>query len=150
MDWSKFREAKVPSKNDAMPQWAKELTMRVIEENSRRKVPPIAWCKTNGCNSSGYTQMYSQKSGSMKYSFILIRVGSDEQDQKLVLLHELSHWMCSRKEHHSKKFWRLAFDMYDRYGVDKQYAIKRESHYKKKAVMVIAERSNSEGGELHE
>ena len=145
---SLYKYAKVPSKNPDMPTWAKELAIQAVEENSRRKVPPIAWRKSSiGC-SSGKARMYSQKSGFMKYSFILIRAGSSEQDQKLVLLHELAHWMCSRKEHHSMKFWRLAFDLYAKYGVDSEYAKQRESSYKKKATFVIAERSNvSEGGE---
>jgi predicted metal-dependent hydrolase len=132
--------SQVPSKNKDMPEWAKELTERVVKENSRRKVPPIAWRKVSRSCSSGKARMYSQKSGYMKYSCILIRAGTSEQDQKLVLLHELAHWMCSRGERHSMKFWRLAFDLYAKYGVDSEYAKKRESDYKKKATFVIAER----------
>ena len=38
-------------------------------------------------------------------------LGTDEHEQKQVLLHELAHWLGRRKWHHNKKFWLLLKDL---------------------------------------
>lgn len=72
------------------------------------------------------------------YGEVCVRAGSSEQDQKLVLLHELSHHLvgrtpAGRRQGHSMKFWKLAFELYENYGVDMDYAFNREKGYKAKA-----------------
>lgn len=82
-----------------------------------------------------------------------LTAGTDVTDQKLVLLHELGHWLGFRgiggAKHHNDAFWALAFDLYERFGpaqgfgdpaFDMAYAHDRERDYRKGAVKEAARR----------
>lgn len=69
---------------------------------------------------------------------VAVSAGTSEQDAKLVLLHELAHWVCTRGKAvgHTVRFWKMAYELYDRYGVDMKYAFEREKDYKQTAISV--------------
>lgn len=130
------------------PEWATELFTEVCKDYNRGLPSLFTWHEANRNGSSGWTRaawgkrMVKQKSGKWKavnwYGEIKVIAGKDEQDQKLVLLHEIAHHLngknkAHRGEGHTMKFWKLAFELYDKYGVDMDYAYKREKGYKAKA-----------------
>lgn len=56
----------------------------------------------------------------------------------MVVLHELAHWITEEKEHHSVKFFRQAFKLYDEYEISKSHYLKREIDYKQRAASKAA------------
>jgi predicted metal-dependent hydrolase len=69
---------------------------------------------------------------------IHVSAGTDDRSHRYVLLHELAHYILHRSrkgrgECHSLRFWRLAFELYGKYGVDVEYAYSKEKHYRAKA-----------------
>lgn len=112
-----------------MPEWANELVTQVCKDY-RRKKPVVKWWSNHHTYSHGHWKRWSQA--------IFISAGESIQDQELVLLHELAHHIvgktkAGRRQSHSIRFWTLAFELYNRYGVDTNYAIEREYSYKAKA-----------------
>lgn len=139
-----------------VPEWAEELTIQVCKDY-RRRLPEQMWRKSfdrhwvERFTKEDGTRLFIKRinnSSSGSYTrtrnLIKIRAGSDEQDQRLVLLHELAHHIMGRnKAHgHSLKFWRIAFELYKRYGVDMDYAYKREKDYRKLATVAYNEIAN--------
>ncbi len=57
---------------------------------------------------------------------------SARADQKITLLHELAHWF-TQGEHHSPRFWDVAWALFRRYNVPLRYAAWREGLYRKEA-----------------
>lgn len=130
------------------PEWATELFTTVCKDYNRGLPSQFVWKNANRSGSSGvhkpgWGKRYRMtKGGKLKatnwWGEIIVRAGSDIQDQKLVLLHELAHHVAARsktRRHHGHtiRFWKLAFEFYDRYGVDMEYAYDREKNYKAKA-----------------
>ena len=70
---------------------------------------------------------------------IHVTAGTDRKDQKLVLLHELAHWLTP-KDHHSPRFWDKAWELYRRYRVPLRYARIREGNYRKGALVAANRR----------
>ena len=83
--------------------------------------------------SSGTTQWIGSDRATARHTHITMKVGSDLQDQRLVLLHELAHWLSPVIDGHSRGFWRRAWELYERYNIDLDYAWEREKAYKVKA-----------------
>lgn len=122
-----------------IPDWAQELTIKVCKDYNRWP-PKIIWRNRYGKHSSGVTYVYKKRGFD-----ITVRAGTDIDDQKLVLLHELAHYIVAKskkgkRESHSLRFWRLAFELYECYGVDRDMAYEREKGYKEKARWAFAER----------
>jgi hypothetical protein len=130
------------------PDWATELFTTVCKDYNRGLPSEFYWKDRNRAYSTGVTNPHWRsfsmimKNGKRKkvnyYGYIKVQAGTDVQDQKLVLLHELAHHVMGRSRRgrsvgHSIAFWKLAFELYDNYGVDMDYAIKREKNYKVKA-----------------
>ena len=119
------------------PTWAVQLVTQVCKDYNRVLPKKLQWYNsTRSSWSSGFTWYDGHK--------IHVTAGRDQYDQELVLLHELAHYLVcktkkGRKESHSIRFWRLAFELYDRYGIDLGYAIYREDHYRAKASQAYAE-----------
>ena len=112
------------------PAWAVELTKQVCKDYNRATPKMLRWYNGSNEFSSGFTYYDG--------SSVFVRAGTHGLDQELVLLHELAHHLVSktgkgRKQGHSIKFWRLAFELYDKYKVDLDYAIYREEEYRAKA-----------------
>jgi hypothetical protein len=127
------------------PQWAVELTNQVCKDYKRALPQKFQWYQSKtSSNSSGRTWARQRVWGRWIPSKVHVTAGTDLQDQKLVLLHELAHHICNKRhkrEAHSIRFWRLAFELYERYGIDMQYAYEREKDYKQKAQWAFAERT---------
>lgn len=129
------------------PDWATELFEKVCKDYNRGLPSQFVWKKRNSQYTTGTTypswdRRYVKTKTGLKsinwYGEVVVRAGKDEQDQKLVLLHELAHHVVARSKSgrgqgHTIKFWKLAFELYERYGVDMDYAYKREKNYKRKA-----------------
>lgn len=111
------------------PQWAVDFVQQVCKDYKRALPLEFKWINDHHSNwSSGWTAYDGSK--------ILIRAGHDGYDQELVILHELAHHIVSKSKKklgHSIKFWKLAFELYDRYGIELGYALYREEGYRAKA-----------------
>jgi len=115
-----------------MPDWAVELTEQVCKDYKRATPPKIQW----------YNRTHEYSVGTTWKNRIHISAGSHGYDQELVLLHELAHWVANKnkpRQGHTIKFWRTAFELYDRYGIELGYAIWREEHYRKQASQAYTE-----------
>src|SRR4051794_37608637 len=103
----------------SMPDWASTITTEVVRSAGVR-MPVINWKTGTG---------HPGTSGSTSKERINITAGTDEKDQKLVLLHELAHWIMierhGMREGHTPLFWAVAFDLYEYYGLG-QYAAGQE------------------------
>jgi len=69
---------------------------------------------------------------------IVVTFGTNDTDRKLVFLHELAHYLCPASEYHGRVFWKRAFDLYDKYGIPKEWYLPREQRYRKMAGKVAA------------
>lgn len=103
------------------PQWASDLKAKVL---GRRKGPRLIWKLRSAASSSGVC-FYSGR--------IIVRAGTDEHDAKMVLLHELAHWLTGEGHHHDKAFWKRAFKLYEAHGLDISKCVAREKTYWKAA-----------------
>lgn len=105
------------------PKWAQELALSALvyleTKGYKVEVPPIHWRHSKYNNSSSGI-CYQHK-------HITVTAGKDRRDAKLVLLHEIAHWVLPDKEHHGDNFWRLAFDLYRTNGLPVRVCINRES-----------------------
>lgn len=109
------------------PQWVLDLAQDVVKSKCHKRMPIIIWRKRHGFHSTGVTYSLEGR--------ITVRAGSDEQDQKLVLLHELAHYLCPKACGHNMRFWKTAWTLYKEYNIDLAYAFEREKDYKKKAIV---------------
>lgn len=137
------------------PNWVDELIEQVCKDH-KRKAPKLTWRNASRESSSGKTRFPRSSTGTKLYTRtktgrlirfkggISIMAGTNEQDQRLVLLHELAHWLTVKYKNqgHNQKFWETAFDLYERYGVDMDYAYNREKDYKQTAKLVYAKRTS--------
>jgi hypothetical protein len=83
---------------------------------------------------------------------VSVAAGRDPVDQRLVLLHELAHWLGRPDEGHSLNFWLRAWRLFRRYRVPVHYALAREGAYEgavqayrrllKKRAVAAARRTN--------
>jgi predicted metal-dependent hydrolase len=125
------------------PNWALELVEQVKAEYRSTKPLTINWRRTHTRKGLiSYNEMTMQtikrkpmlSSGFCSYSGkISITAGEIRKDQKLVLLHEIAHWLLPKEVHHGKAFWDLAFELYRKYKVPMYYALNRERDYRKEA-----------------
>jgi hypothetical protein len=105
------------SKIITTPEWVENLAAEVVK-NYGARMPPITWREASRKSTSGNTSIKR----------ISIIAGSDQQDQKIVLLHELAHWLTPGG--HTEEFWTTAFDLYESYGLS-GYATYRETFHTK-------------------
>jgi len=129
---------------DNMPQWAQDLVNQVCRDYELNVPFKFTWRKTNRQETSGRSWNDDDgvsKSGrkyNAKYA-IQISQGWDEMHCKLVLLHELAHQIMPARESHSEAFWKCAYSLYRRYGIDMRYAYECEKNYKDMARTIGAE-----------
>jgi hypothetical protein len=108
------------------PAWACELVTRVCADAGVAQ-PRLAWRVRAGVHSTGVTRRHD--------GMIAVRAGADPLDQRLTLLHELAHWLCSppprrrrgRSVHHGRAFYTTAFDLYRRHGIPHADALRLEA-----------------------
>lgn len=112
------------------PEWADLLISQVLFYKGRKTPPKIKWVKRNRQSSSGV--MYTRTKN------ITICVGHNEADAKMVVLHELSHWLLTKGHHHDIKFWVTAWELYYLFKeqLDWELVKRREFAYMGKAKVV--------------
>ena len=105
------------------PKWAQDLILDVLVKHEYDRIPDMVWRHRSGVHSSGTCYTYR----------IVLSAGTDRTDAKLVLLHELAHWLLPMYERHSPRFWRLAWQLYREYRLPIRYTLQREASYRKGA-----------------
>ncbi len=106
------------------PAWAERIVSNVAR-SSRRPQPDLRWRTTRRRRSAG--SAVDELDGNRPA--ISVAAGRDAIDQRLVLCHELAHWLVGPGEGHSLRFWRSAWRLYRRYRVPIHYALAREGEY---------------------
>lgn len=109
------------------PEWADQLIGEVLFYKGRKHPPQIRWVKRHRLCSSGVTYVRSKK--------ITICVGSDMADAKMVVIHELGHWLLRQGHHHDIKFWLTVWELYYLFKDQLNWELvkRREFQYKGKA-----------------
>jgi hypothetical protein len=100
------------------PKWATEIV--------RYEAPGAPfrwrWSRRTGI-STGTTYVGERERGFVVTASAL----APHNENKVVLLHELAHWLLPKGIHHGPTFWRLAGQLYRKYGIPKKDALMRES-----------------------
>ncbi|HEX7173606.1 MAG TPA: hypothetical protein VF365_13490 [Candidatus Limnocylindria bacterium] len=108
------------------PDWAGALVAEVC--TAADVAPPrLTWRRRRSAHSTGVARRHA--------GTISVRAGEDPLDQRLTLLHELAHWLApapprrrgSRVRHHDRAFYRIAFGLYRRHGLDDGDALRLET-----------------------
>jgi len=111
------------------PRWAQDLAIRVALDEGRDDLPDLTWRRgRRHVMSSGHVKHLADGGG------VTITTGRDRRDQRLVLLHEMAHWLTPG-EYHGPVFWDKAWELYRRYGVPIRYALARERGYRRGALV---------------
>src|SRR4051794_9087601 len=80
------------------PAWATALVHQVAADHGRDDIPTLCWrwWRTHvPTTSSGVTQHHKLL---LSRLVITVRAGRGEEDQRLVILHELGHWLVGNDE----------------------------------------------------
>jgi hypothetical protein len=112
--------------------WIIELAKQVALDEGRTDVPEIKLIRQKyGFYCSGHTHYHLDET----FNKITIAKGkhAKKKEIKLVVLHEIAHWLMPYAEHHSEAFWDKAFELYRRYKIPMYYARRREGEYRKSA-----------------
>lgn len=122
------------------PDWAVELVKEVCKAYHRAAPKQFSWYNTKNEFSSGYTWYFKSK--------IHVSAGTNDAEARTVLLHELSHWILTKRKPvgHTVKFWQLFVELNKQYG-DINEAYKRDvevatmwrPNTRAKAIQVFAE-----------
>ena len=106
------------------PVWAERI-VREVARGRRRRPPELRWRRTRRLRSAGSADS-PVRAG---VGGISIAAGRDPVDQRLVLCHELAHWLSRPDEGHTRAFWLRAWRLYRRYRVPIHYALAREGEF---------------------
>ena len=132
-----------------VPKWVQDLVICVALEEGCELLPEVVWRRGGSEYSSG--QAWTQRTSRSEYpeGRVVVTAGRSRKDQKLVLLHELAHWLLPYSEQHGSNFWDKAWELYRRYGVPVLYAKGREGSYRKGALVAYRRNVDSRKGEVH-
>jgi hypothetical protein len=111
-----------------IPEWAQELANKVCKDYGRRP-PRIKWTSHDGRWTSGVTSFGNGDTS----KHIRIRAGVLDSYTRIVLLHELAHYLSPRRAHHTKAFWLKAWSLYENYDADLFMACVTEFSYRRKS-----------------
>lgn len=124
--------------------WAEDLLCQVLVDYKCVHKPILTWRRSHkqkgiyfmdaGKRVQALKPKPVKSSGTCYIDRIAITAGSLRKDQRLVLLHEIAHWLLPTGVHHGKAFWDLAFELYRKYKVPMFYALSRERTYRKEVV----------------
>lgn len=126
------------------PRWAQDLTINAIlylhSSGRNAELPDIKWRRAQRLSSSGVTYP----------DHIRIVAGTSRIDCKMIILHELVHWIFPLKseghiyghEGHTPRFWDLAWELYRWAKLPVRYCLNREAEYRKGAVLAYRRRVN--------
>ena len=129
------------------PAWATKIAEEVCRD-AEREAPPIVWRRARAylSSSSGYTYddhlvICAVQGGHVSWAPIgqVVRTVSARIDHRLVLLHELAHWLTPG-HCHDAIFWRQAWTLYRRYKVPIKYAAYQENSYRNPKLARAAQR----------
>ncbi len=115
------------------PKWATDLLLHIADDlGPRYRVRRLEWSRYK-----------STHSGGMAYSGrrIRMRAGSDRQEQRIVLLHELAHVAASITANHDREMYRIAWHLWRTYapGIKVQTIFEREGQYRTTCLSVAKE-----------
>ena len=120
------------------PEWAQDLSHRVLDEAGYRRHCRIEW-RWGDPRPKSWAEHHRRR--------IVIRAPADRGHAALAstLLHELAHLTLPPAEHHSRRFWLHFYGLVERHGAgggceltsDDAYLLSR--HYKVTAIKVAAE-----------
>ncbi len=133
-----------------VPEWARRLVERACASEGASGLPVIEWGTARGSSRRvrlegglrTYVVDYAQLShGETRQEpgqeAIKLWAGPDERDARVVLLHELAHWLTG--DLHTPRFWDCAWRLYRRYmRNDLDYALAREAEYRVEAIKAAA------------
>jgi hypothetical protein len=123
--------------NHPPPQWVADIVRDVCAAAGVPE-PTISWRKSK----ARYDLEWSGGDSNSTRRHINIWYGRDPVDQKLVVLHELAHQLAPANDSHSKAFWEIAYDLYERYGLARYASERREIGYMATAVRVAYARGH--------
>ena len=106
------------------PIWAERI-VREVARARRRRPPELRWRRARRLRSAGSADSPKKADA----GGISIAAGRDPVDQRLVLCHELAHWLSRPDEGHTMAFWLRAWRLYRRYRVPIHYALAREGEF---------------------
>lgn len=121
----------------APPPWAADIVRDVCAKAGIPE-PRVNWRKA----SQQGQREWSHGTAYAHQGRIDIGYGGDRLDQKLVLLHELAHLIAPKDDSHTKLFWNIAYDLYERYGLADYASVEREVGYMATGVRVAYERGH--------
>lgn len=134
--WKPPRQPK--TRKFPVPGWAQMLIESVCASWDVPQ-PVVRWSINNSrFHTSGRAYSHEFTGQRNTKAQLLIVQGTDHEDAKLVLLHELTHWVLPHGEHHGSYFWKTAFEMYTDYDIRMDYAAEREGRYRKEAQRAAA------------
>ena len=115
------------------PSWQAEVLVDIGNLYNRKHYPKLTWRVGSNRLSSGH---YNRKRKT-----IVITAGKEGSDHTPVLLHELAHWLTPKARSHGRRFWQVAFKLFERYGITKtnEDYVQRELKYMKMASTVYQE-----------
>ena len=109
-----------------VPRWARNLVRRVLMDyGSEIPLMEIRWRTNKKRFQTTGTACTLVHSGVW---VITITQGTDKQDCRWALLHELAHVLVGLNDTHSREFHRFAFALYPNYGISAGYGIWREAN----------------------
>ncbi len=133
-----------------VPAWARRLIERACASEQTEGLPVVEWgtvradsrpVRLRGGNAS-YAIDYAHLShGETRQEpgeeSIKVWAGADERDARVVLLHELAHWITG--DLHTPRFWDCAWRLFKRYmRNDLDYVLAREAEYRVGAIRAAA------------
>lgn len=109
------------------PRWAEEYVEIIKRQLGIKGRVILKWRKRSGVFSTGRT-WYIGDGGEVH-----INAGSDRDDTKMIIIHELCHVKLPHA-HHTKDFWDLCWKTYRWAKLPMRKCFARESRYKKRSV----------------
>lgn len=126
------------------PKWAQDLILDAMlyleSKGIQGELPDVKWRQSHTAWNFKANRPALRKvsSGVCHTRHITIVQGKDRTDTKLVILHELAHWVLPDKgghEGHTPKFWDIAWMLYREFKLPVRYCLTREQNYRKGAVV---------------
>lgn len=129
------------------PEWATTIIRDVLFLHNRSKRPKVEWKRGNGSGVTkirgrikrrGFVWTIRRRRGTPD---IICRINDNVAGSKLILLHELSHWLLRAGHHHDKAFWKKAWSLYYIFLTKEELEKEKgcEFDYKGKAKIVYQE-----------
>lgn len=133
-----------------VPAWANRLIERACASEHEPGLPVVEWGTARGSSRRvwlpGPGVSFVVDSAQLSHGetrqepgdeSIKVWAGPDECDARVVLLHELAHWITG--DLHTPRFWDCAWRLFKRYmRNDLDYVLAREAEYRVEAIKAAA------------